>query len=168
MVKNLSTVQETWVLSLGQEDPLEKGMVIHSSVLPSDKEPACQCSRCRRWELDRWVGKISWRREWQPNQFLPRESNGQRSLEGYSLWGCKESDMTEHVCACAHTHTHAHTHTCTLTLQYSCQENSMDRGAWQAMIHGVAKSQTWLGDYQTNKQTKSYLLSWWMLSIGWT
>ena len=35
--------------------------------------------------------------------FLPEESHGQRSLEGYSLWGLKESDMTEH------THTHAHT-----------------------------------------------------------
>ena len=29
-------------------------------------------------------------------------------------------------------------------LQYSCLENPMDRGAWQAMIHRVAKSQTWL------------------------
>ena len=27
-------------------------------------------------------------------------------------------------------------------LQYSCLENSMDRGGWQAMVHGVAKSQT--------------------------
>ena len=27
-------------------------------------------------------------------------------------------------------------------LQYSCLENPMDRGAWQAMVHGVAKSQT--------------------------
>ena len=27
-------------------------------------------------------------------------------------------------------------------LQYSCQENSMDRGTWQTTIHGVAKSQT--------------------------
>ena len=27
-------------------------------------------------------------------------------------------------------------------LQYSCLENSMDRGAWQSVIHGVAKSQT--------------------------
>ena len=27
------------------------------------------------------------------------------------------------------------------TLQHSCLENSMDRGAWQATIHGVAKSQ---------------------------
>ena len=33
MVKNLPAMQETWVLSLGQEDPLEKGQATHSSVL---------------------------------------------------------------------------------------------------------------------------------------
>ena len=33
MVKNLPAMQETWVCSLGQEDPLEKGMATHSSVL---------------------------------------------------------------------------------------------------------------------------------------
>ena len=32
-------------------------------------------------------------------------------------------------------------------LQYSCLENSMDRGAWQAIVHGVAKSWTWLRDW---------------------
>ena len=32
LVKNLSAVQETWVRSLGQEDPLEKGMATHSSI----------------------------------------------------------------------------------------------------------------------------------------
>ena len=31
--KNLSEMQETWVQSLGQEDPLEKRMAIHSSIL---------------------------------------------------------------------------------------------------------------------------------------
>ena len=31
-------------------------------------------------------------------------------------------------------------------LQYSCLENPMDRGAWQAAVHGVAKSQTHLSD----------------------
>ena len=31
-------------------------------------------------------------------------------------------------------------------LQYSCLENSMDRGAWWATVHGVAKSQTRLSD----------------------
>ena len=33
LVKNLPAVQETWVQSLGQEDPLEKGMATHSSIL---------------------------------------------------------------------------------------------------------------------------------------
>ena len=43
-----------------------------------------------------WVGKIPWRRERLPTPVrLPGESHGQRSLEGYSLWGCKESDTTE-------------------------------------------------------------------------
>ena len=33
MIKNPPAVQETWVPFLGQEDPLEKGMVMHSSIL---------------------------------------------------------------------------------------------------------------------------------------
>ena len=33
MVKHLSAMQDTWVLSLGQEDPLEKEMAAHSSSL---------------------------------------------------------------------------------------------------------------------------------------
>ena len=43
MVKRLSTMQETWVQSLGWEDPLEKEMAIHSSTLawkiPWTEEP---------------------------------------------------------------------------------------------------------------------------------
>ena len=43
MVKNLPAMQETWVRSLGQEDPLEKGMATHSSILawrlPQTEEP---------------------------------------------------------------------------------------------------------------------------------
>ena len=43
MVKTLSAVKETWVLSLGQEDPLKKGMAIHCSILawriPRTEEP---------------------------------------------------------------------------------------------------------------------------------
>ena len=39
---------------------------------------------------DPWVGKIPWRRKWQSTPvFLPGESHGQRSLMGYSPWGCK-------------------------------------------------------------------------------
>ena len=43
VVKNLPAIQETWVRSLGQEDPLEKGMSTHSSCLawriPWTEEP---------------------------------------------------------------------------------------------------------------------------------
>ena len=43
-----------------------------------------------------WVGKIPWRRAWQPTPiFLPGESHGQRSLAGYSPKGYKKSDTTE-------------------------------------------------------------------------
>ena len=36
MVKNLPAMQETWVRSLGREDPLEEGMATHSSILPGE------------------------------------------------------------------------------------------------------------------------------------
>ena len=56
----------------------------------SGKEPAYQSRRQKRCEFDPWVGKVPWRRKWQPTLvFLPGESHGQRSLEGYSLWGLK-------------------------------------------------------------------------------
>ena len=45
-----------------------------------------------------WVGKIPWKRKWQPTLvLLPGKSHGQRSLAGYSPWGCKELDMTERL-----------------------------------------------------------------------
>jgi len=38
--------------------------------------------------FDSWVEKIPWRMKWQPTPvFLPRKSQGQRSLEGYGPWG---------------------------------------------------------------------------------
>ena len=49
--------------------------------------------------VDPWVGKIPWRREWQPTAvFLPGQSHGQRSLGDYSPLGCKESDTTTDAC----------------------------------------------------------------------
>ena len=54
----------------------------------SSKESACQC---KRHGFDPWVSKITSRRKWQPSPvFLPGKSHGQRSLEGYSSWGCKK------------------------------------------------------------------------------
>ena len=48
-VKNLPAMQEAWVLSLGREDPLEKGMATHSSILawriPRTEEPGRLCGQ---------------------------------------------------------------------------------------------------------------------------
>ena len=62
----------------------------------SGKELTCQCRRQKRSGFYPWVGKIPWRRAWQPSAvFLPKKSHGQRSLAGYSPWGRKELDTTE-------------------------------------------------------------------------
>ena len=54
--------------------------------------------QCRRLEFNPWVGKIPWRRKWQPTPaFLPGKSHGQRSLMGYSPWGHKELVRTERM-----------------------------------------------------------------------
>ena len=59
---------------------------------------SCHCRRPRRPGFDPWIRKIPWRRKWQPTPvFLPGELCGQWSLMGYSSWGHKESDMTEHI-----------------------------------------------------------------------
>ena len=45
-----------------------------------------------------WVEKIPWRRKWQSTLvLLSGKFHGLRSLVGYSPWGLKESDMTEHL-----------------------------------------------------------------------
>ena len=56
--------------------------------------------QCRRWGFDPRVGKIPWRRKWQPTLvFLPGQSHGQRSLAGYNPWchRVKHDWVTEHT-----------------------------------------------------------------------
>ena len=48
-VKNLLAMQETWVLPLGWEDPLEKGMATHSSIL-AWRIPQRSLARCNPWD----------------------------------------------------------------------------------------------------------------------
>ena len=89
------------------------------------------------------VKRYFWGREWQPTPvLLPGKSHGQRSLVGYSPWGCEESDTTERL--------HFHFSLSCIgerngnPLQCSCLENPGDGGAWWAAIFGVTQSQTWL------------------------
>ena len=62
----------------------------------SGKESTRKCRRHKRPGFDPRIGKISWRKAWQPTPVcLPRDSHGQRSLVGYSPQGQKELDLPE-------------------------------------------------------------------------
>ena len=63
---------------------------IRDTKLPWWLRGSSVCLQGRRLGFDPWVGKIPWRRKWQPTPvFLPGESHGWRSLVGYSPWGCR-------------------------------------------------------------------------------
>ena len=69
-VKHLPTMRETWVRSLGWEDPFWR----------------------RKWQ------DPFWRRKWQPTPvLLPGKSHELRSLVGYSPWGRRELDTTKRL-----------------------------------------------------------------------
>ena len=54
--------------------------------------------KCRKPRFNPWVRKIPWRRQWLPTPlFFPGEFHEERNLSGYTLWGGKESDMTEQL-----------------------------------------------------------------------
>ena len=83
--------------------------------------------QCGRPGFPPWVGKIPWRKAWQPTPvLLPGESHGQRSLVGHSPWGCKELGDNQAadtnifvsktgVCACVRTCLCAHARTQSLS-----------------------------------------------------
>ena len=81
------------------------------------------------------------RRQWHPTPVhLPGKSHGRRSLVGYSLWGCKESDTTERP--------HFHFSPSCIgegngnPLQCSCLENPRVGAAWWAAVYGVTQNRT--------------------------
>ena len=45
-------------------------------------------------------------------------------------------------------------------LQYSCLENSMDRGAWWAPVHGVSNSRAWLSNQHTHPKNTGLVANW--------
>ena len=141
---------ETRVQSLGQEDPLEKEITIHSSTIawkiPWMEEPGrLQSMGSQRVGHD-WATSLSLsaeirRRQWHPTPvLLPGKSHGWRSLVGCSPWGRKESDMTERL--------HFHLSLSCIgegngnPLQCSFLENPRDGGAWLGDVYGVAQSRT--------------------------
>ena len=138
----------------------------------SGKGPICQCRVLKKHGFSPWVGKISWRRAWQPTPvLLPEEFHGQRSswatvhrvtsnwtpLKQFSIRSCLEygffpdfpggSDVKESACnggdpssipGSGRSPGEGNGN----PFQYSCLENPMDGGVWQATLHGVTKSWT--------------------------
>ena len=89
----------THALPFGPPSRLGRHSALSRVPSCSGKESACQ----RRYGFDPWVGRILWRRKWQPTPvFLHGEFHGQRSLVGYSLWGCRvrQDWATEHTSIC--------------------------------------------------------------------
>ena len=69
----------------------------------SGKEPACQCRRYRRYELDRWLVMIPWRRNRQPTRvFLAGKFHGLRSLAGRQSMGLQKVEAWLRDWACMH------------------------------------------------------------------
>ena len=115
-----------------------------------------------------WVGTILWRRKWQPTRvFLPGKSHGQRSPVDYSPWVTRSQTWLKRLSSSSKDSSglpwwlSSKKSACNAgdagsipgwgrfpgerngnPFQYSCLGNAMDRGAWQATVHGVAKSQT--------------------------
>ena len=158
-VKNMSAMQETHVWSLGQEDPLEKGMATHSSILPwripwtgeagrlqpmgsqsighnwaANTHASLRClSECRSSFI---LGPFfQYGRDFpvaQTVKNLPvRQETRVRSL-GWEV--PLEEGMAIH------------------SLEHSCLENPVDREAWRATVCGVAKSRTRLSDLHSPVQ----------------
>ena len=96
MDMSLSTMRETWIRSPGREDPLEKGMAIHSTILawkvPWTEEPG----RLQSMGSQRVGHDLATSLSLHLSK-LPRDGEGQGSLICCSPWGHKELDLTERL-----------------------------------------------------------------------
>ena len=123
-------MRETWVWSLGRDDRLEKEMATHSSILawriPWMEEPGgLQSMGLQRVRHD-WASNLTWLDlTWASQLALvvknPLAYVGNARDKG-SIPGSGGSPGGRHG----------------NPLQYSCLENPMDRGAWQAIVWSVA------------------------------
>ena len=134
MVKRLPAMRESWVRSLGREDPLEKEMATHSSILAwkiSWMEPGrLQSMGSQRLGHD-WMTSLHFTISW---NYAPipcfGSSNGKESACNVGVLDSIPGSGRFHG-----------KRNCN-PLWYFFVQNSKDRGDWQAIVHGIAKSWT--------------------------
>ena len=131
--------QWSWIIWVGP---------VHSGGFPGDsvgKESACSEGDAGDLGSIPGSGRSPCRRPWQPTSvFVPGESHGQRSLEGCSLWGCKESatEVTEHT----------HVHTALMRVLRSGRGRQRRRRGWD---HVEAVHRCWLWRWRKWPQSGS-------------
>ena len=199
--KESACTVETWVRSLGREDPLEKGKATHSSILvwriPWTQEPdrlqSTGSQRVRHdwatkallwFSLSRCLGSMCWigltalitpssdpldpvyqlAENWHPwlsilwrnaspsgmvAKNLPASAGDARDASLISGSGRSPGEGNGN------------------SLQYSCLENSIDKGAWWATVHEDPKSRTWLSTHATPPRAGDRIESIWSHDVTW-
>ena len=155
LVKNLPAMPETWVWSLGWEDPLEKGKATHSSILAWRIPTVDGVVKSQTGLRDFHFHFSLWNINMTILQILPPVSSAGRSSTQFPFSSALDyfpggSDGQESACNAGNRASILGWGRSTggngNPLQYSCLENSLDRGAWPAPVQRVTKSQTWLSD----------------------
>ena len=122
LVKNLPAMQETWVQSLGWQDPLEKGKAANSSILV--------------WRIPWTAYSMGWQSQtWLSNFHFILHSWLRASLITQSVKNLPQCRRPGLITGSRRSPGEGNSN----PFQYSCLENPMDRGAWQDMVHGVAR-----------------------------
>ena len=94
----------------------------------SGKESACQGMRCKGYGLDPWVGKTTWRRQWQPTPVFFPVTPTDRGARRAMVHGVTKSQTR--LSTCAHMHTHVHTYMCMNTRMRTNTQNT-----WTVCLH---------------------------------
>ena len=125
MVKNLPAMWEIRVWSLGKENPLGKGRATHSNIL------AWEILRTEELGGLQSMGLQGLRHNWTTDTISDSKESACNAGDPSSIPRSERSSGEGHG----------------NPLQYSCLENSMDRGAWRATVCGITKSRTRLSDW---------------------
>ena len=153
-----SAIQETWIRFLGREDLLEKGMATHSSILAwripwTEKPGGLQTMGSQKSDTTERLTHNTQQRmllnglqmvQLVKNQLPIGDARDVRSIPASGRYPGEGNGNP---------------------LQYSCLENSMDRGAWWATVHGVAKSQTRLKQLSRHARDYYHNLAQWKAEL---